>query len=247
MTENHRTTTDSLRVSEIWRYPIKSVGGERIAVARVTELGILGDRGWGIFDIETGTVLTARRAPALLFASARLSGNGVAITLPDASTVNSTDTDGNQRLSAWLERSVELRAAGDEGGTYEVPLDFERDENWVSWQGPGGAWHDSPQTRVSLVSRDSLRNWDPRRFRANVILDGAGEDELVGRTIGLGTVALAVQKQIDRCVIVTRPQPGIDRDLDVLRTINADRASMLCVGALVSHEGILSEGDRITT
>lgn len=247
MTENHKTTTESLRVSEIWRYPIKSVGGERIAVARVTELGILGDRGWGIFDIETGTVLTARRAPALLFASARLSGDGVAITLPDGSAVNSTDTDGNQRLSAWLERSVELRAASDEGGTYEVPLDFERDENWVSWQGPGGAWHDSPKTRVSLVSRDSLRNWDPRRFRANVILDGAGEDELVGRTIGLGTVALAVQKQIDRCVIVTRPQPGIDRDLDVLRTINADRARTLCIGALVSQEGTLSEGDTITT
>ena len=247
MTENHETTSDSLRVSEIWHYPVKSVGGERIAVATVSELGILGDRGWGIFDVETGTVLTARRAPELLFASASLTGDGVAIALPDGNTVNSSEADANQRLSAWLERSVELRAAGAEGGTYEVPLDFERDENWISWQGPGGAWHDSPETRVSLVSRDSLRSWDLRRFRANVILDGAGEDDLVGQTVTLGTVVLDVQKKIDRCVIVTRPQPGIERDLDVLRTINADRASALCIGALVSRPGTLSEGDTFTT
>ena len=58
-----------LSVSEIWRYPIKSVGGERVSVATVTDLGVLGDRAWGIFDVDTGTVLTARRTPALLFAS----------------------------------------------------------------------------------------------------------------------------------------------------------------------------------
>ena len=55
-----------LRVSEIWRHPVKSVGGEAVSVATVTELGVLGDRGWGIFDIDTGTVLTARRTPELL-------------------------------------------------------------------------------------------------------------------------------------------------------------------------------------
>jgi len=235
-----------LRVSELWRYPVKSVGGERVSVATVTELGIIGDRGWGIYDVDTDTVLTARRTPELLFASAALTGADVAISLPDGSAVNSAEAECNEHLSSWLGRPVELRAAGAEGGTYEVPLDFENDENWVSWQGPGGAWHDSTKSRVSLVSRDTLRDWDQRRFRANVILDGSGEDDLVGDALRLGTVELSVTKPIDRCVIVTRPQPGLDRDLDVLRTINAERNTSLAIGALVTHEGTISEGDTVT-
>jgi len=234
-----------LSVSEIWRFPIKSVGGEQVSFATVTDLGILGDRGWGVFDVDTSTVLTARRAPELLFASAALTGADVAITLPDDSTVSSTDDDCNDQLSSWLGRAVELRAAGAEGGTYEVPLDFENDENWVSWQGPGGAWHDSTRARVSLVSRDTMRDWDPLRFRTNLILDGSGEDDLVGQHVTIGTVSLDVRKQIDRCVIVTRPQPGIERDLDVLRIINAERATSLAVGALVATEGTLSVGDEV--
>jgi len=99
-------------VSEIWRYPIKSVGGERVSVATVTELGVLGDRCWGIFDMDTGTVLTARRTPELLFASAVLTGADVAITLPDGSETGSADDTCDQQLSAWLGRPVELRAAG---------------------------------------------------------------------------------------------------------------------------------------
>lgn len=236
----------SLRVSEIWRFPVKSVAGEQLSMATVTELGILGDRGWGIFDCDTDTVLTARRTPELLFASAALTGADVAITLPDTTVVSSGDSTCDEQLSSWLGRAVELRAAGAEGGTYEVPLDFENDENWVSWQGPGGAWHDSGKSRVSLVSRATLRDWDHRRFRTNVILDGSGEDDLVGSQIAIGSVVLDVRKAIDRCVIVTRPQPGLERDLGVLRTVNAERATALAVGALVTSEGTISVGDEVS-
>ena len=236
-----------LTVAEIWRYPIKSVGGERVSMATVTDIGIIGDRGWGIFDVDTGTVLTARRAPDLLFANATLEGDDVAVALPDGTTVRGRDENCNAKLSTWLDRPVELRAAGAEGGTYEVPLDFENDENWVSWQGPGGAWHDSTKSRLSLVSRTSLRDWDPRRFRTNVILDGAGEDELVGAAVQVGSAVLDVKKRIDRCVIVTRPQPGLERDLDVLRTINAELETCLSIGALVATEGTIHQGDELTT
>ena len=238
--------SNPLTVAEIWRFPVKSIGGEQVSMATVTELGIIGDRGWGIFDIDTGTVLTARRAPDLLFANASLEGDDVAIALPDGSTVRGRDEDCNAQLSSWLGRAVELRAAGDEGGTYEVPLDFENDENWVSWQGPGGAWHDSTRSRVSLVSRATLGEWDQRRFRTNVILDGAGEDDLVGTSVQIGDTVLDVTKRIDRCVIVTRPQPGLERDLDVLRTINGERETCLAIGALVSTEGTIHMGDTIT-
>ena len=114
-----------------------------------------------------------------------------------------------------------------------MPLDADNDADWVSWTGPGGAFHDSPKTRVSLVSTATLRDWDRRRFRTNVIVDGSGEDEFVGRRISIGDVLLDVTKQVDRCVMVSRPQPGVERDLQVLKTINAERSTFLAIGCLV--------------
>ena len=229
-----------MKVLELWRFPVKSMGGEALSSASVTATGIEGDRAWGVRDLATGNVLTARRAPELLFASARLEGDELVIKLPDG-----TETVDDSALSRWLEREVELAAAGEQGGTYEVPLDFENDADWVSWQGPPLAWHDSTHARVSLVSIETLGSWDRRRFRANVIVDGGGENELVGSRIQLGSARLDVNKQIDRCVMVTRPQPGLERDLDVLRTINRERASGLAVGCLVVQPGHVSVGDGI--
>lgn len=236
-----------MRVTEIWRFPVKSIGGETLLSADVGDLGIEGDRGWSLFDVETGTTLTARRTPALLFASARVVEGDVVITLPDGSEVGEGD---DAALSSWLGHDVELRSAGahnlDVGGTYEVPLDVENDANWVSWQGPGGAFHDSGKSRVSLVSESSLRDWDRRRFRTNVIVDGSREDDFVGGHISIGDVRLDVRKQIDRCVMVTRPQPDLERDLDVLKTINAERATFLAIGCLVATPGTIAIGSDVT-
>jgi hypothetical protein len=235
-----------LVVRTLWRYPVKSMGGEVVPAARVTPTGIEGDRSHGIVELATATVLTARREPRLLFASASWAHGVVVVRLPDG-----TETDDDAVLSAWLGRDVALRRAGDEGGTYEVPLTVdvptEGDEtDWVSWTGPGGAWHDSARARVSLVSTASLGTWDARRFRANVVLDGDGEDELVGRRISLGTARLEVVKRIDRCVVVTRPQPGLPRDLDVLRAVNAGRDRCLAVGATVDAPGHIAVGDAVS-
>jgi uncharacterized protein YcbX len=99
---------------------------------------------------------------------------------------------------------------------------------------------------VSLVSTETLGSWDRRRFRSNVLLDGGGEGELVGCTVSLGEVKLSVGKHIERCVMVTRPQPeGIERDLGVLRTIARERQNRLAVGALVSEPGTLKVGDSL--
>jgi uncharacterized protein YcbX len=119
---------------------------------------------------------------------------------------------------------------------------------WFEWYGPTGPFHDSTQTRVSLASLTTLRDWDRRRFRINVVLasDGENEDELVGRTVRVGDVELDVQKRIDRCVMVTRAQPdGIARDLDVLRTIHRERAGNLGIGALVRAPGTIAAGDSV--
>ncbi|MEP1124049.1 MAG: MOSC N-terminal beta barrel domain-containing protein [Ilumatobacter sp.] len=240
-----------MRVNEIWRFPVKSVGGEVLRKAEVTELGVDGDRAWSIFDVATGNTLTARRTPELLFASARVVDGELAITLPDGAEVGQGD---HAALSAWLGRNVELRAAADHnvdvGGTYECPIGVADDAEWVSWQGPGGAFHDSTRSRVSLVSESTLGDWDRRRFRTNIVTDGSGEDAFVGSSVTIGDVGdravrLDVVKQIDRCVMVTRPQPHLGRDLDVLKTINAERATFLAVGGLVTEVGTIAVGDEV--
>lgn len=242
-----------MRVVELWRYPVKSLQGECIEHSAVGTHGLTGDRRWGIADVTAGLVLTARRAPELLFGGARLdpSDNGRALVeLPDGSTAAD---DG--ALSAWLGRAVELREATPEAhGAYETPLGVpadDQDENelpWVEWHGPTGSFHDSTRTMVSIVSSGTMAGWDRRRFRANVVVDaGAGdEDALVGSTVTIGTATLEVVKQIDRCVMTTRPQPGgIERDLDVLRTINRERGGFLAVGALVASPGRIAVGDEV--
>ena len=86
-----------------------------------------------------------------------------------------------------------------------------------------------------------------RRFRFNVVVDGDGEDALVGRTVLLGGVTLEVMKRIDRCVMVTRAQPdGIGRDLRVLRRINAEHGGCLGIGAVVRRPGHLAVGDELS-
>jgi len=234
-----------VRVLELWRYPVKSMQGESVARVDVTPEGFEGDRAYALFDCATGYGLTARRRPELLYASARWRGDGsVAITLPDG-----RETTDDAELSDWLGTQVELRSSTFDGTrTYEIPLDIETEapDSWVGWNGPRGAFHDSTRTRVSIVSRGTLGAWDARRFRANIVVDGSGEAELVGGTAKAGSAVLDVGKHIERCVIVTRPQPGgIDRDVGVLRTINREREGRLAVGALVATPGTIAVGDEL--
>lgn len=233
-----------VRIAELWRYPVKSLQGERLESAVAAPDGLEGDRRFAIRDAETGFGLTARRAPELLFASARLLKDGtVAITLPDG-----READDDDALSAWLGRRVALRAAdADLRLRYENPVDFEREAGaWSPFDGAPGAFHDSPGFRVSLVSTATIGAWDPRRFRSNVLLDGAGEDELVGSRVGLGEAVIDVGARIERCVMTTRAQPGgIDRDVGVMRTIARERDARLAVGATVERPGTVRVGDLL--
>jgi uncharacterized protein YcbX len=233
-----------VRVVELWRFPVKSLQGEQLATAELGSGGIAGDRQWALFDVATGFGLTARREPDLLFAAARLRPDGgVAIVLPDG-TVAADDAT----LSAWLGRPVALRSAAEvtERRRYESPDDnlAEAPTRWHDWEGAaGGAFHDNADGRLSLVSTGTLGSWDRRRFRSNVVLDGAGEDALVG-AVRLGSAVLAVGTPIPRCVMVTRPQPGgIGRDTGVLKAIHRERGGNLALGAQVLEPGTVRTGD----
>jgi len=233
-----------VRVVELWRYPVKSLQGERLAEAAIDALGIAGDRRWALFDRGTGLGLTARRVPELLFGSARLRDDGgVEVVLPDG-----TVTTDERVISGWLGRDVELRAAGEEAPTYESPVDEDEPDpaEWLQWEGAAGPFHDSPRIRLSLVSTGTLGTWDRRRFRANVVLDGAGEDGLRGQEADLGEVRLRLGIPIARCVMTTRPQPGgIARDTSVLKTIHRERDGLLAVRAAVLRPGMVRTGDEL--
>ena len=236
-----------MRVAELWRYPVKSLQGERLTSGEVGPEGLAGDRQWALFDVATGFGLTARRVPDLLFLTGRLRPDGSAeVGLPDGSV-----TSDDAVLSDWLDRPVVLRAAADAPGErrYENPHEVGEagEYDWDAFTGARGAFHDSSRTRVSLLSTGTLGTWDRRRFRANVVLEGAGEDALVGRRVQLGGAELDVVKQVSRCVMVTRPQPGaIGRDTGVLKTIHRERGGCLAIGALVARAGTVAVGDELT-
>jgi uncharacterized protein len=236
----------SASVLEVWRFPVKSLLGERLDAAEVGPQGVTGDRAWALFDVATGLGLTARRVPELLFAAGRLRADGgVEVVLPDGTV---TADDGV--LSGWAGRPVALRPAAAVHGPrrYESPDDDEDEERgrWNPFSGADGAFHDNADARVTLVSTATLGAWDRRRFRANVVLAGGGEDDLVGSRVRLGEVELDVVRSVPRCVMTTRPQAGgIARDTGVLKTIHRERGGALAVGALVTRPGRVAVGDAL--
>ncbi len=104
------------RVREIWRYPVKSMIGERLDRGHVGTHGFWGDRGWAIRDEATGEIHNAKRHPILMQCAAVYRAEPradhiphVDITLPDGAIVSSDSPAASQRLSELIGRHVALR------------------------------------------------------------------------------------------------------------------------------------------
>ena len=107
---------ESGRVREIWRYPVKSMLGERLERGYAGAGGLLGDRGWALRDEDTGEIHNAKRYPILMRCAAAYreepragSVPHVGITLPDGSTISSDSPHVSRRLSDLIGRRVTLR------------------------------------------------------------------------------------------------------------------------------------------
>ncbi|MGZ5364390.1 MAG: MOSC domain-containing protein [Mycobacterium sp.] len=109
------------QVTALWRYPVKSLGGEQVEQIDIGSRGLHGDRLWAVRDLQRDVTATARRIPALLGATARYvqpvgpdagPGNApeVEITFPDGSVVSSSDPDVHKKLSDLADRDVRLTA-----------------------------------------------------------------------------------------------------------------------------------------
>ena len=106
-------------VAALMRYPVKSLGGERIEQIDVGSRGLRGDRLWAVRDVERDVTVSARQLPVLLTATARYvapvpadagPGNApeVEISFPDGAVVSSSDDSVHAKLSALAEREVRL-------------------------------------------------------------------------------------------------------------------------------------------
>ncbi len=243
------------RIVSLWRFPVKSMQGESLSELRCDATGVVGDRSIGVLDVESGTILSAKREGRLLEASACYLSGVLSVRLPDGSEFREgSRLDG--ALSTWLGRSVRVATAATYGAaTFQSPEDFEHDESaLVSWEGLEGSFVDESAlhllTTGDLASLGAERpdlQWDVRRFRPNIVIDSKDSVEVVpGRRLSVGGVEIEIEKACSRCVMTTRAQPGnLERQLDVLRHVARTHHGDLGVRAWITRAGLLRVGDEV--
>ncbi len=274
MTSNGTTPLGS--ITALWRYPVKSMGGEELDVAEVTERGLLGDRSYALIDVETGQVVSAKNprkwGNLFEFQSTLLESSSdndtipaARITLPDGITVRSDDPGVEDRLSALVGRAVRLASSPPPASRIEgywPDFDFiESPDTSFQVELPAGTFFDgsllhfittATLERLSTVSPQSV--FDVRRFRPNMIIEvpdntaGFVEDGWVGRTIAIGDeVRLMVTHPCPRCVMTTLPQGDLPKDPNVLRTAVQQNWGNVGVNAAILRGGQVRRGDVVTT
>lgn len=249
------------RVVALWRYPVKSMAGEVMASVEAGESGFVGDRAFGVVDVATGHLLSAKRVPALLFAQATYSDDGeVTIALPDGQFLRSDDADVNDMLSAWLGRDVFLdRPSTGQRARVEIELDLEDPTNVFEFTTQPGLFFDSSVMHLlsdaSLAAARALHPtgpWIAERFRPNVLIESAlgaeagfVDDGWVGSSLDVSGMRVEVVKRCDRCVLTTRPVAGTPADKEILRTLARHHGGDLGVKANVTGVGRVVVGDEV--
>jgi len=102
------------RVAQIWRYPVKSMGGERLEAVSVSANGLPGDRAWAVRDEVRGGIRGAKKIPGLMRCKSRYplpptpERDLAEITLPDGSQLTTHDRDASKRISEAVGQPVTL-------------------------------------------------------------------------------------------------------------------------------------------
>ena len=102
-----------MQVDQIWRYPVKSMMGSTVDVARLDAEGIVGDRTWAVRDQVRGGIRGAKVLGGLMRLSARYTGDTrapVEITLPDGRVVSTDEPDAAAAVSGAIDHEVTLEA-----------------------------------------------------------------------------------------------------------------------------------------
>ena len=260
-------------VAELWRYPVKSMLGERCDELALGLDRCEGDHLFGVRDLATGMVLSAKRHGILLKAAARYEGSEVVISLPGGTEVVAGSGAGDAALSAWLGRGVEV-IAPEPGVSYEFennePDQSDADPPWFTFPSAPGSLFDGRSSVHVILSSALARaralapgaDWDVRRFRPQLVLDDTvlddtllarpekarpenvwPEEAWVGGEVSIGSEVV--------CVLTTRAQgvegsAGLVRDREILRTLSDHADSLLGLYLDPVSVGRVQVGDAVT-
>jgi len=252
-------------VTQLYRYPVKSMQGEGVQRLEFVHGSASGDRQWALVDAETDVFLSAKRHGKLLHACPRTEEDGsVVIRFPDGGEIGTLDPTANGVLSDWLGHRVELRRPEDGvSPAYESQVDPMDDDSGASlFRGP--STHFADFADVHLLTTASLRaakaihpdgDWDVRRFRPTVVIDmgdrpiaeeGFLEDGWIGSRVVLGAgAAFEIFMQTIRCNLPTRAQPGLPRDTSVARVLRDQHDFCLGVYGAFRAAGVVEIGDAV--
>jgi len=202
-------------LSEIWRYPVKSMAGERLDRATVGPLGLHGDRVVQVYD-GRGHLVTARTFPKLLGLHATLGSDGEPLV------------DGRPWPSPDVQARVE-RVVGP--GARLVRNESE-------------ARFDILPLLVATDGAVAAFGRDARRLRPNLIVggvDGLEERSWEGRVLRIGSALIALADLRGRCVMTTFDPDTLEQDPRVLRDIVRRFDGRLALNADVIQGGDLRE------
>ena len=231
-----------MKVLSIWRYPVKSMAGEELSSAQVTDRGLLGDRAYALVDKASNRAATVRTWGSSLlnyhakFVTEPSPGEApppVRITSPEGIEVD----DADRRLSAIFGRNLTIMASAPNGLRIEFPAGTlggkheKTTEVPLAGGAPAGTFFDYGSVHLIATSTlDHLQKlyqpgrFDVRRFRPNLVIEMEGEpfveNTWAGRTVALGDqVVLKGSIPCPRCVNTTLPQGDLPHDPGILKTL----------------------------
>lgn len=210
---------DFMRISELWRYPVKSMAGERLHDTALLVDGIPGDRVLYAVD-GRGEILSARSKPNLLKHRASLDEAGR--VLVDGRPWNSPEVAADVRAAAGPDARL-VPATGPE--RFDIlPL------------------------LVATDGAIEAFGYDGRRLRPNIVIsgvEGLTERGWQGRLLTAGQTVIALADLRGRCVTTTWHPDTITQDVEVLRHIRTAFDGTLALNAWAGREGNVAIDDRV--
>jgi uncharacterized protein YcbX len=207
-----------MHVSEIWRYPVKSLKGERLNETDITKFGIPGDRQIAVIRTINGRFLTSRSKPKLLGLQGSINEDGVP-------TINGHPWKSDEALRLVLEATGE-------------PVTLE--------QIPAPQAFDILPLLVATDGAARYLNIDHRRLRPNILLADVPElDERnwPGRVLAIGNVRIHAEKLRDRCVMTTFDPDTQAQDPSVLLRIVRELDGSTALDSSIITPGKIHVGD----
>ena len=238
-----------MRLTQIRRYPVKSMRGEDLDYATVEPWGLAGDRRWMVAD-ASGETITAREYPRLLLITPEISPGGVWLradareplfvpTPTEATTVSVhqgtpfTGAIAPAAASEWLSDylGTEARLVYTDDPTRRRPNPrFTRPDDSVSFADAYPltlATEDSLAQVNAWIAQGPLADQGPlpmTRFRPNLVIEGAApfaEDSW--RRVRIGEAIFRTPKGCDRCVMTTTDPDTAARGKEPIATLARHR------------------------